>query len=138
MTVNEFIAQRETFLAGETARILGAGLTLNANEELINTVLMDAKNREFDLALASLDFTPAVHFFQSKPSMLQSEVFQFIREMPKGYHYFLNSSSFFLKLNESNSNLGGVLHIHDIAVTPVSNFFIILITKDIFQNKILN
>lgn len=88
MTVNEFIAQRETFLAGETARILGAGLTLNANEELINTVLMDAKNREFDLALASLDFTPAIHFFQSKPSMLQSEVFQFIREMPKGYHYF--------------------------------------------------
>ncbi|KZS10612.1 Adenosine deaminase-related growth factor C [Daphnia magna] len=95
--VNEFLAQRERFLADESARILGGGITLSSNEELVNTMLMTAKTFEYDQSFSSLNFTPATHFFLSKPAMLESEVFQFIRQMPKG----------------------GVLHIHDVAVTPL-------------------
>lgn len=82
--VNEFLAQRERFLADESARILGGGITLSSNEELVNTMLMTAKTFEYDQSFSSLNFTPATHFFLSKPAMLESEVFQFIRQMPKG------------------------------------------------------
>ncbi|XP_046633140.1 adenosine deaminase 2-like [Daphnia pulicaria] len=95
--VNEFLAQREQFLAEESSRILGGSITLNADEQLVNNMLMTAKTLEYDQSFSNLDFAPATNFFLAKPSMLQSEVFKFIQQMPKG----------------------GVLHIHDIAVTPL-------------------
>lgn len=87
--VNEFLAQRERFLADESVRILGGGLTLSSNEQLVNTMLMTAKTLEFDQAFSTLNFTPATHFFLSKPAMLESEVYQFIRQMPKGNIHIL-------------------------------------------------
>lgn len=82
--VNEFLAQREQFLAAESFRILGGSVTLNADEQMVNNMLMTAKTLEFDQSFSTLDFAPANNFFLSKPSMLQSEVFKFIRQMPKG------------------------------------------------------
>nr|CAH0104793.1 unnamed protein product [Daphnia galeata] len=95
--LNEFLAQRERLLAEESSRILGGSVILNADEQLVNNVLMAAKTLEFDQSFSTLDFIPADHYFLAKPAMLQSEVFQFIQQMPKG----------------------AVLHIHDIAVTPL-------------------
>ncbi len=90
--VNELLAQRERVLAEESMRVLGGGITLSSNEQLVNTMLMEAKTLEYDQATADLNFTPATHFFLSKPAMLQSEVFNFIRQMPKGNN-FLNHIS---------------------------------------------
>lgn len=81
--LNELLARREQILAEESIRILGGSLTLNSDEKLVNSILMEAKIREYDLSVSSLNFTHA-YFFQTKPSMLESEVFQFIRQMPKG------------------------------------------------------
>lgn len=86
VTREEYLAQREQFLTGETSRILGGSLTLNSNEQAVNTMLMDMKTSEYDQAFNAfnLGFAPAVHYFKSKPTMLQSQVFQFIQGMPKG------------------------------------------------------
>lgn len=84
ISVNEFLVQRERLLAEESQRILGGSLTLNNEEQLVNNLLMESKIREYDQSFTDLNFAPAYNFFQSKPTMLQSEVYQFIRQMPKG------------------------------------------------------
>jgi hypothetical protein len=91
--VNEFLAQREQFLAEESSRILGGSITLNADEQLVNNMLMTAKTLEYDQSFSNLDFAPATNFFLSKPSMLQSEVFKFIQQMPKGKRFFSLTTS---------------------------------------------
>ena len=83
VTVQELVAQRERLLAEESMRILGGGLTLNANEQLVNNILMEDKTIVYDQSIADLNFIPAIHFFLSKPEMLKSKVFNFIRQMPK-------------------------------------------------------
>ncbi len=132
--VNEFLAQREQFLAEELSRILGGSITLNADEQLVNNMLMTAKTLEYDQSFSNLDFAPATNFFLSKPSMLQSEVFKFIQQMPKGNKIFC---TYYMRLHVNHFpvihimhyiliykdivfyKIGGVLHIHDVTVTPV-------------------
>jgi hypothetical protein len=105
--VNEFLAQREQFQAEESFRILGGSITLNADEQLVNNMLMTAKTLEYDQSFSNLDFAPANHFFLSKPLMLQSEVFKFTQKMPKG------------KINSL------ILHINIFAVTHLTTICII-------------
>ena len=69
---------------GVIIRMLGGKLVLNAAEEAVNAALMTIKMAEYDRSQQTLDFVPAINFFQSKPSMLTSQVYQFIRKMPKG------------------------------------------------------
>lgn len=89
VTLDELVAQREKFLADETNRILGGGITLDSNEQLVNTMLMEMKTQEYDAAYSSLNFAPAIHYFLSKPTMLESQVYQFIQQMPKGIILFV-------------------------------------------------
>lgn len=85
MDVAEFQRLRDDVVKEESQRFLGGSLTLNIKEQWANSVLMEAKHREYDISLANSDFPPAVNYFQAKSSMLQSPVFQFIQQMPKGY-----------------------------------------------------
>ena len=94
VTVEELVAQRERLLAEESTRILGGGLTLNANEQLVNNMLMEDKTTEYDQSIADLNFIPATHFFLSKPEMLNSKVFNFIRQMPKGIIFLFDNIQF--------------------------------------------
>ena len=65
--------------------MLGGKLVLNAVEEAVNAALMAVEMAEYDRSQQSLDFVPAINFFQSKPSMLSSQIYQqFIRRTPKG------------------------------------------------------
>jgi len=85
VNVAEFQKSRNDVIKHESERFLGGSLTLNSKEQLANIALMDAKHREYDRSLKDLNFPPAVNYFQAKPLMLQSQVFQFIQQMPKGY-----------------------------------------------------
>ena len=82
--VDSYLAQRQHILDQEAGQVFGCGLTLDAQELAANSRLMQVKQREYDQAVANLKFPPAMHFFQAKPLMLQSEVYQIIRRMPKG------------------------------------------------------
>lgn len=99
LDLNEVLQEREKILADEDKRFLGGTLTLNSAEQLANSVLMKAKTDEYDSAFLSADFTPAHHFFQAKPAMLRSQVYQFIRSMPKGF-IIIASISYLLKTNK--------------------------------------
>jgi Adenosine/AMP deaminase N-terminal len=82
--VDSYLAQRQHILDQEAGQVFGSGLTLDAQELAANSRLMQVKQREYDQAVANLKFPPAMHFFQAKPLMLQSEVYEIIRRMPKG------------------------------------------------------
>ena len=86
--INEYLREREKILDAESDLFLGGNLQLNQQEQLVNKLLMEAKNDEFDNSLSDQNFAPAMHFFHSKPIMLQSSVFQLILKMPKGYYSF--------------------------------------------------
>ena len=83
-SVTNLLTERYKILEDEDKRFLGGSLTLNADEESVNKILMRVKKSEYDASFASANFTPATHFFLGKPAMLQSQVYQFIRKMPKG------------------------------------------------------
>lgn len=89
LDVNEILAERQQLLDEEDRRFLGGSLTLNADEEAANSVLMQIKYAEYDRALADSNFPPAGHFFNTKPAVLQSQVYQIIRQMPKGKKFDL-------------------------------------------------
>jgi len=97
MSAADFQKRRNDIIEDESKQFLGGSLTLNSKEKLANEILMDAKHREYDRSQTNLNFPPAVHYFQARSSMLESEVFKFICQMPKG----------------------GILHIHDSTITPL-------------------
>lgn len=92
--VSEVLAERNRILAEEDKRFLGGSLTLNAMEKTANGVLMNVKEEEYIRSFFSADFPPANHFFQSKQAMLQSQVYQFIRNMPKGLISYISNEAF--------------------------------------------
>jgi predicted lysophospholipase L1 biosynthesis ABC-type transport system permease subunit len=96
--VTTYLTQRQQILDQESRQFLGGSLTLDYMEQAANALLMEAKQREYDQALATLEFPPAMHFFKAKPLMLQSEVYQIIRQMPKGLlipHVYLRTAIHF-------------------------------------------
>lgn len=84
LSVQEYFAARDKLQIKESMRSLGASLFLTGREQLVNNMLMVAKKREFQQSSDNLKFAPAIHFFNAKPLMLESQIFQFIRQMPKG------------------------------------------------------
>lgn len=89
LDLTQMMAEREKIIVEEDQRFLGGTLTLNSAEQLANIALMKKKTDEYDRAFVSGNFAPANHFFQAKPSMLQSQVYQFIRSLPKGFIFII-------------------------------------------------
>jgi len=64
---------------------LGANLTLTAEEEIVNAKLTSMLRKEMDADFNfTAEFTPAHNFMIAKPVIDASEVYQFVRGMPKG------------------------------------------------------
>jgi Adenosine/AMP deaminase N-terminal len=59
-------------------------LTLNAQEQRVNAMLMSAKLQTYDNCFDQMCFPPARHFFDAKSDIESSEVFRLIKRMPKG------------------------------------------------------
>lgn len=96
--MKEYLTLRERLLFEEKASYLGQNLPLDWNELSANSVLMEHKLRELDEAMLTGDFGPAKSFYLSQPDIESSEVFHFIKEMPKGaalhtHHISLGSIS---------------------------------------------
>lgn len=76
---------------------LGSDLTLSTAEIEANSQLMALKRAELDQAFIDSTYPPSRHFFQSKADYEKSQVFGFLKEMPKG----------------------GALHLHDALLVNV-------------------
>nr|WIM01371.1 adenosine deaminase 2-like [Limnephilus flavicornis] len=84
-TVAEHEAERELIVTAERAQELGGALVLTPLELTANVLLMDAKYAEVDCGFEDVThFNPASHFFLRKKHIEETEVFAFIKAMPKG------------------------------------------------------
>jgi adenosine deaminase CECR1 len=92
-----YLRERESFLENENSRFLGSNLELTSSESLVNDYLMNLKYAELDYGFATADFMQSQNFLISKPKYDSSQVFQFIKQMPKG----------------------GAIHVHVTAITDL-------------------
>lgn len=84
-TVPEHEAERELIVSAERAQELGGSLILTPLEQRANALLMQAKYAEVDRGFDDVtQFNPAWHFFLRKKHIEETEVFAFIKAMPKG------------------------------------------------------
>ncbi|KAH9489261.1 hypothetical protein Btru_057613 [Bulinus truncatus] len=99
MVVQKATSKRTSeFIEEEMAMRVGAQLTLNEKEQLVNKFLMDMKNDTIQKSIwTTTPYPPAISFFKSKPWIDNSTIYQIIQMMPKG----------------------GVLHLHDSAMTSL-------------------
>ena len=86
-----YLEKRRTLLQEEWAMTTGGGVVLNEDELKVNTFLMNLKAAEVNEA-AKPDgyFPPAHNFMAAKSKIEESDVFKFIRKMPKGQFSFCN------------------------------------------------
>ncbi len=89
--------QRQKLIAQETGNFLGSELVLDQHEAIFNHDLMAKKRQELATAFYTSVFPPARPFYQVKPEIEQSRVFQTLQNLPKG----------------------GALHLHDFSITSV-------------------
>ncbi|KAI8130214.1 Adenosine deaminase CECR1 [Lucilia cuprina] len=72
-------------MEAERMSSLGGNLWLSSAEEKANSILMNAKKEEITEGFKDpTKYPPAMHFFQGKQYLRQSEVFRIIQKMPKG------------------------------------------------------
>jgi len=84
---DEYLKLRNNVLRKEYQMRIGGKVRLSDAELRVNDTLMKLKAKELDVAHTNTtNFPPAVHFFRAKPLIDKSEVFNMIRNMPKGKH----------------------------------------------------
>ena len=85
MNKDDYFTLRNNMLDEEFHMRIGGKVRLSDAELQVNDILMKLKAKELDVARTNTtDFPPAVHFFHAKPMIDRSEVFNMIRNMPKG------------------------------------------------------
>ena len=80
-----YLAKRRALLQEEWNMTTGGDVVLNEDELKANIVLMKWKAAELNEAMQPSGFFPPAHnFMTAKPNIEESDVYQFIKRMPKG------------------------------------------------------
>ena len=83
-TIDDFLHDRAEILEAENSEYLGSDLQLTPAENSANSILMAHKINELEGAFESDNFLPSRNFYTVKTKIEESDVFQFIKAMPKG------------------------------------------------------
>lgn len=111
----DYWSDRTNFISKDASRALGGSVVLTPEEEEVNKILMTHKFQEYDSGFADPStFPPARHFFQAREQIEESEVFKFIRKIPKGaslhaHDTALASSEFVFNITYSENLYGCVV-----------------------------
>lgn len=71
----------------EEKLMIGGLLPLSKKEKIVDGLLKKVKNVEVDAGFIDpANYPPALHFFNAKPLIEQSNVFKFVKAMPKGIY----------------------------------------------------
>jgi len=82
---NTYLSKRRSLLQEEWKITTGGGVVLNADELKVNSILMKWKAAEMSEAAKPKGFfPPAYNFMTVKAKIEESDVFRFIKKMPKG------------------------------------------------------
>ena len=91
MNKGDYLTLRNNMLDMEFQMRIGGRVKLSDAELRVNNMLMKLKAKELDVARQNTtNFPPAMHFFRAKPMIDKSEVFNMIRNMPKGKHMHMH------------------------------------------------
>lgn len=81
----DYWSERASFIKLEQSQAIGSSIHLTENEETANKILMNYKFQEYDQGFSNPgNYPPARHFFDAREDIEKSEVFKFIRKLPKG------------------------------------------------------
>ena len=86
----DFFRERKKILQKEDDEWLGSELILSTSEKIANDYLMRYKHKEVLEVFNNHNvtnptvFPPSQNFLTARPLILESEVFKFIKNMPKG------------------------------------------------------
>lgn len=70
----------------------GGNLYLSPKEQQVDEKLLKLKEESFkDGIKNSLNYAPSLHFFDAKPIIEKSEIFKYIKRMPKGGNLHLHN-----------------------------------------------
>lgn len=80
-----YMEQRQRILNKEQLETVGGDIVLTPSELSMNERLLKSKQLEIDLAhYHKAVFAPQINFLNAAPLYEQSDVFQLIKQMPKG------------------------------------------------------
>ncbi|XP_063697319.1 adenosine deaminase 2-like [Culicoides brevitarsis] len=78
-------AIRTNMMMTEEKMLEGGSQTLTEKEILVDNLIRNLKREELNAGLRNLStFAPAMHFFQAKPLIERSKIFEIIKKIPKG------------------------------------------------------
>ena len=92
----DFFRERKKVLRKEDDEWLGSELILSTSEKIANDYLMQHKQKEVLEVFNDHNttnptvFPPSQNFLTARPLILKSEVFKFIKNMPKGNDMIIN------------------------------------------------
>ncbi|KAK4873083.1 hypothetical protein RN001_015112 [Aquatica leii] len=85
VALGDYWSDRDKLIAIEESQMLGSDVVLTEEEEAVNEFLMKDKLREYDSGFTNPRlFSPSRHFFEVRDNIEESNVFKFIKQMPKG------------------------------------------------------
>ncbi|XP_033095574.1 adenosine deaminase 2-like isoform X2 [Anneissia japonica] len=129
---------RSRFLKAEAAKMTGWDIDLNDKETIVNATLMHFKEMEFQSSMKLNNFPPSRSFMTAKKDIEASQVFQIIREMPKGAALHIHEMSlsnitwvvknltylpdlYFCKINNTAKKIPNSIHFNFSTSTPPPN-----------------
>lgn len=94
MSILDYLAKRQAIFDTEKKLSTGGHAFLTAKELKADEVLMGIKNKTISEGVSNPEsYAPAMHFFQAKPIIDNSSIFQIIRAMPKGSVLHLHNTA---------------------------------------------
>lgn len=92
--INDYIHQRQNFIAAEKHMRVGGQIVLNDDETRVDANLMQMKRKEVEYSLKNGFLFPAQEsFIRAKEAVEKSDVFKFVKQMPKGAALHLHDVS---------------------------------------------
>lgn len=83
--VDEYMQRRAALLHEQFEKSFENDVTLTANEQLANQIIIEAKREELNRGLSSpFAFNPSRHIFDVLQNITESKLFKILRKMPKG------------------------------------------------------
>ncbi|XP_030369997.1 adenosine deaminase 2 [Scaptodrosophila lebanonensis] len=113
---------RERIMDTERLATVGGTIWLSQDEEKANSILMNAKRAEIAEGFKNpLKYAPAMHFFQGRQYVHQSEVFRIIQRMPKGaflhgHNTGMVSSKWIIQNLTTSSNLYTCMDVNQLLI----------------------
>ncbi|XP_044750431.1 adenosine deaminase 2-like [Coccinella septempunctata] len=82
----EYVSDRNNILKKEENMFLGSSLILNERERVLDNHILNLRSDDPTLSYQnSHDFIPKKHFFECRMNMVDTEIFNILRRLPKGH-----------------------------------------------------